>query len=378
MPKSNTIKYLTLPTNYLSRLNNAQPHGVSRLTFYQNNLIINNLGKNLEFSKLNKNNSDYNLNSKYIYDFSFFSDLSTESEFDIDMHALLLNKNYLYALNHYGIIRIFAIDNSFKPIGLYKFASDTEYNYLVNKQILSSSSRSYAINDNNTAGLIVSHPIDDGKINYIEAKFTNIDELKESLDSLDFDIYLADLKQINIIFNESRLNLLGLACNNTFFLYKYILNPDFKLQNKVLEINLDYTIKYINIFNNCILLAGVSSPDSSIPYDDFFENTNDYISYFSLYDLSGNLLWHNECKEYIAWGYGGAPVVVRQNLIYVLLRNSGLAIINLTDGKCRFVSCVTDLDYNNENLGTGNLYYFNDKLLGTFNRAGYKLFCYEI
>ncbi len=366
--------YIT-DTNYCSPLVNSQAEGILCLTSYKDNLIINNLGKNIELSKLNINNHQCKLKKNAIYDFSFFSSLDEESQFDMDMHALLIKNNYLFALNHYGIIRIFNLKQNLQPEYLLRFASDTEHTSIINRQLLTSSSSIYGISDSPTTGLIVSNPLITQT--YIEKDFMNLNEMVANIYQLDYFTILNNLGKINIIANNPQLNLLALANDTTFLVYAYNEKPFFKLENLVCSFKINYLVKNICFIDNHLLISGYESKQSEKSYDDIFKYNQELTSHIQLYSLNGENIWSRCENSTIAWGFGGKPITYDQKnqVIYLVLRNSTLKMLDFRNGQVLDLNSPATLTA--QNFGTANLNLHQNHLICTFNRANYRLFHYN-
>ncbi|HEY9871219.1 MAG TPA: hypothetical protein V6D08_18810 [Candidatus Obscuribacterales bacterium] len=85
---------------------NSQPAGIGRLAAFGGQLVINNLGRNIELSAV----AGQGLELNWLSDECAFPDDDECSQFDLDMHAFLTGPDggSLVAVNHYGRVRCFS------------------------------------------------------------------------------------------------------------------------------------------------------------------------------------------------------------------------------------------------------------------------------
>src|SRR5262249_11241644 len=97
--------FTVLDTKSKSRVINSQPEGIGRLTGWDDFLAINNLGRNIEFSRWRNGRLD----PFAVFQDTVFPHDDESSQFDLDMHAIIWtpNKEHILAVNHYGLVRLF-------------------------------------------------------------------------------------------------------------------------------------------------------------------------------------------------------------------------------------------------------------------------------
>ena len=89
-------------TDPTSSVSNSQAPGIGRLAFFDGLVAINNLGRNVQFGRLENDQ----LTTLALSDYTAFPHLDDESQFDLDFHAVAHSRGFgvVGVLNHYGFI----------------------------------------------------------------------------------------------------------------------------------------------------------------------------------------------------------------------------------------------------------------------------------
>lgn len=153
----------TLPTDPASAVVNTQPAGIGRVTALPQGLAVNNLGRNLEFLRLEEGRSV----SARRFAATDFPDQDEPSQFDLDFHAVVVveEAELLLALNHFGALRAFPMGEAWhgeghiEPIRTWRWPGDVVRAVSVGGCLVSTGSAGYEVDDPVMPGVLVSDPI---------------------------------------------------------------------------------------------------------------------------------------------------------------------------------------------------------------------------
>ena len=155
------LKSTIFDTNPSYNVSNSQPHGIGRIAHLEGNLwAVNSLGREIAIISVD----EHGLERIAVYDKTIFPEKDDESQFDLDMHALLLlrDQKTLLAVNHYGLMRFFDISECLEgpnrqglfdlnPFAELTWAGDVERIVMCGDYLVSTSSLGYSTHD----GLVI-------------------------------------------------------------------------------------------------------------------------------------------------------------------------------------------------------------------------------
>jgi hypothetical protein len=150
---------------------NSQPAGIGRLSVFPSpraggtdRLAINNLGRNLEFARLD----GAALVPTGVFASTDFPNEDEPSQFDLDFHDVLLleEAGLALALNHHGLLRAFPAAEAWGRAGAvvpsrsWRWAGDVVRSVAVGSCLVSTGSAGYAVEEPARPGIFVSAPLD--------------------------------------------------------------------------------------------------------------------------------------------------------------------------------------------------------------------------
>ncbi|HEY9714109.1 MAG TPA: hypothetical protein V6C72_11600, partial [Chroococcales cyanobacterium] len=325
------IKHWQLETNPESALKNSQTPGIGRLAAIENYLLINNLGKNLESAMV----ADGHLQQVARFEQTLYPNQDDEQQFDIDMHSLLRWRQWLLAINHYGLIRFLdwedftcnpdnlsAPDSEAKATCRHsmQWPGDVERFEVFDDCLISSSPQGYSVPDQAQNGLLISAPLHElSRTEFISDRQAPV---------LPYNKHLEDWGSISALAIDHGQSLLAVAAQSRLAVFRLTTGPGRApdIGQTVLEEHLPFVITFLQCNQSSGLLA--AGHDLSVRSEEP-EPANDWDS------LKGGGYWHCDLKGTtlrgsfkpdLAFGNGADPIVCSDDgdTIFAVDRMAGL------------------------------------------------------
>jgi hypothetical protein len=374
------IYHRTFITNPVGPNNDTPPIGIACLKTAGQYLLINNVGRNFEIAQPGQSE----LKSLAHFARSVSND-QDEIDFDLDMHAMIYNRDWrkLLALNHDGRIRMFNTEAIFntdaqnptnresvclaiEPERELLWKSDVEHTLFIGNCLVSSSPLGYHSSDSIEPGLVVSKPIEIGQ---------GVD--LQSVAKIDQRIELAPLGMISALaFNKDKQRL-ALAVDGNIFLVSTHLAEDGSLSFKgpLWHTRVDFRTSYLTFAKGDTLIAGgyeLGLVESEL------DPTNLKGGGFAVINTgNGAIRFDTNLKQNLAWGTSGECLTLSKDCSFLLGvdRYANLYRWSLETGvEERLIENEQRTD---RSLGIAHLAWLGEHLYCGFNRDGNRLHVYE-
>jgi hypothetical protein len=373
-------------TNPASHVINAQAPGIGCLASLDDLLILNNLGRNIEFCRP----AASGLISMYRFARSVFPSGTEESEFDLDFHSFIHNagNKLLFALNHDGRLLAFRTaslsDDSrrndsaqqktlqeqapsleIEPDFEVKWLGDVESTILVGDHLVSSSPTGYHATDPAQEGLFVSPALHSHSLESLSAN-----------EKLEPRIFFAQLGYVTALKFDSELKKLAFATGQELILTKPRWTGDGGLEFEEIlwSCQMDFQITWIALIDrNTLMCAG-----HDVAGKESVDWSNLGGGGFALVDLpTGQRRAFYNFDRSLAWGNGGHPLALSRDhsCLIGIDRQANLFAWKLGNS-------ASDQLYQShgepDSLGIAHLIRHYDRLYCGFNRDGYRLRVYDL
>lgn len=358
------------PTNAASHIFNQQQPGIGRLKVVDSLLLINNLGRNIEFRPLIGGNGQ----PGGIFANTEYENGTEDTEYDLDIHGAVYLDGRILVLNHRGTL-IEISSNNFAETGRLHWASDAEFIELIGDRLISTSERSgsYAkLKSKSACGVIISDPVPPAKS-------------ASERPTVGQNPFLEEWGITSALSVSSR-ETVCVGSVNSIGLFKYSCTHG---QPQLKEIwskqqNLRPSWSAFTSDGRFLAVAGF---DPSTYVDDFDWNALSGGSVVLFDTESGEPIWQAPITVPVAWGNGGVPFVLCEatNTIAAVDRYATLHSWDLGTGRC--LDSVTKPQphsgsdttgvASDTSLGIAHAVCVGDVIYCGFNRAGYHLFRYE-
>ena len=353
MPK--VVSPTVVDSNPDSRVVNAQPKGIGRVTALDDFVAINNLGRNIEFSRWGNGK----LEPFAVFQDTVFPEDDEPSQFDLDMHAITWTpgKEHVFAVNHYGLIRLFKLlpNMDLKPEHQLLWPGDVERFAFAGGRLASTSPQGYSVKDPAQPGVLLSVPW--------------ADCLKKG-ERIEFDVLWPSWGITTALAADDAAlafaagTRLGIAEMSEFA----------RLE---MEMDLPFIVKWIQFVNGGekIVVAGFSRSGHDAGENDWHSLTG---GGFGLVDLRRQaLVALGEFDVDLAWGNGGVPLTLSEDgrTIFGVDKRGKLYAwdIHKENQKARVVFAGAGKE-----LGMAHLDRLGSRLYCGFNRDGYRMRVYPL
>lgn len=416
---------IVIATDTSNHIGNNQAPGIGTVVSLDGYLIINNLGRDVEICRFN----GHQLERVARISETLFAEDITASEFDFDMHAILLSPDraHLLLLNHFGIIRAFpwiggAGDNHPLPANEFsryatvspsapditpslwlKWPADVETMLAVQDHLLSTSSIGYAVEEQTQAGVLISQPwkelsarVGTGALARAGAavRTTAGDIAEAGIDTrcrVGFgahsvagaartDLAIPVLKHAatwtelgitTAIAYEHHHSLLAVAASDTIVVQTAANLLLHAQRSQEQRFSLDFAVSYLHFLNHDLLLAAGPAHLGYNRNNPDWNNSKD--GGWVLLSLQQNrIVTAGSFEQELAWGNGGYPLLCTNEKLYFVDRYANLYCCDIASGA---VHCCWESP-NNRSLGIAHLVKHQQLLVCGFNRGGYNIYSY--
>lgn len=344
-------------TDTSSSIINNQTPGVGRVKRLNNLLVINNLGKNIEFRRVDGED----LTPCGIFAQSEFRNGTEDTEYDLDIHGAVCVNGRVLVMNHLGTL-IDIDPGSYTERGRLSWLGDVECLEVVGDRLVSTSGRGDRVDDPATPGVIVSEELPPCRA-----------DRKQTIEK---HVLLADwgITSALSVSAEGRIAFGTASQIACFELAASSGKPELRA---VWCRDADFAPAWSRFTSdrNYIVFAGYA-PDSYVSDAQWNSLSGGYVAMYNA--QSGEQIWRTAITASVAWGNGGVPMVLHEQL-GCLAAVDRQAALHYWDLKSGFYAGVTkpldnldpDLSY-----GIGHAASAGKSVVCGFNRAGYQLFQY--
>ncbi|HEY6319204.1 MAG TPA: hypothetical protein VI462_15125 [Acidimicrobiia bacterium] len=326
-----------------SRVENSQPAGIGRVVALGRQCAWNNLGRNVVFASRS-------FQPEAVFDQTSYPDDDELSQYDLDVHAILEIRGaaIVVVLNHLGLLRAFRAADlagsgtvaSLEPLWTSRFVDDVERTVAVGDRLVGSRPRREA-----AGGVIVSRPLttDPGP-------------------DIDVDVGLEDWDVVTALATVSTPAGPRVAVGAV---RRVGLFPVTSLDAPVWEVTVGFQPAAL-LWDGQLLWAAGSEPADGV--DDYDWEQLHGGGFAGLDPRDGRRVVEGRFDD-LAWGTGGAAVVITPDLVCGIERTGALALHSTRDGG--LLARTTALA--SHPLGIAHATAVDDHVLYGFNRAGYEL-----
>jgi hypothetical protein len=326
-----------------SQVHNSQPHGIGRVAPLGDLGAWSNLGRNVVFV-------GPDLRPRAVFDESVFAD-DELSQYDLDVHAVLAlpRQGLIVTLNHLGSTRAFdrgeveapGPPRRVSPVWMRPFAADVERCVVVNGRLVGSGPRERC-----WSGLLVSEPL---RRDVTAAPL----ELTPTLESFGIVSALTPLGGGRVVVGgESHVSAVAIDDDGAAA----------PLWDTAVEFE-----PAVLLWDGDRVWAAGSEAGSVI--DDYDWEARHGGGFAALDPVDGRVLVRRRFDQDLAWGAGGAAVVIVPGLVCGLGRRGDVHLFETRDGA--WVGATTAIS--EESLGIAHGALLGDHLVYGFNRGGYRL-----
>ncbi len=327
-----------IETHPESPVRNSQSEGIGRIEAFGDTVLINNLGRNIEVSRL-ENGA---LHRQSLFDETLYPDDDEPSQFDLDMHAFLPSPDgkHLLALNHHGLVRVFG-RTSHRLVDSFLWYGDVERTVMIDGCLVGSSPNGYATEDPAADGIVIGEPWQPhaapGSRNRIRSTFL-----------------LDDWGKVSAVEAVENGDKLGIVSGRRLGLFSLYRNGGLKIEKLLWETDLPFPVSWIKYSpaNRELFVAGEGGSAS-----------------FS--DESGAPLKQFLLKADLAWGNGAVPLALAGDQLIGADRMGGIYSWSLSAGSPE--ARVILEPSASQSLGFAHMALCGDHVLCGYNRGGYRI-----
>lgn len=372
-----TIEHRVFSSNPSTRLVNSQTPGIGRVAAWQAKhlWLINNLGRDIQVAKETPDGNGLEVIASL--DDTIYPDTDEESQFDLDMHAMLVDsKSRMWAINHYGVTRVVDIsevDNrrtrSLEMIGLYHLAGDVERFAMVNGCLAGSSPQGYSSPTPPEEGLLLTKPL------------KTLENSTEKPNQIPYEMHLADWGILTALSTSSNGMKIVIASGSRTGCFDMVENTGTEpLITALFELQMPFYTTWIHqLQTGEILLAGHSLPDPTITNQDWNQLGG---GGWLLASSNGREIYRGSFDTDLAWGNGGDPLVLIEHdrILVGIDKMGGIHGYSIDSPRLLFERAIKHTD---RSLGMAHADILNKGSEGStiicgFNRDGYQLHKYDI
>jgi hypothetical protein len=328
-----------------SRVVNSQPAGIGRVALLRGKCAWNNLGRNIVFASTA-------FRPEAIFDQTSFPDDDELSQYDLDVHAILeiSGARIVVVLNHLGLLRAFrAADldssgtvGSLEPLWTSRFADDVERVVTAGDRLIGSRPR-----HERTGGVIVSQPLTTNPGSAVDVE--------------------ADLEDWEVVTALAALSLAGESCiavgdDRRVGLFSFRKEA---FGSPRWEVAVGFQPAAL-LWDGQLLWAAGSEPVVGV--DDYDWEQLHGGGFVGLDPEDGGRVVEGRFED-LAWGNGGAAVVITSDFVCGVERRGALTLHSKRDGGLVARMPPTA----SRPLGIAHAAAVEDHVLFGFNRAGYEL-----
>ncbi len=355
-----SVSHDVISTAAASPVQNHQTPGIGRLENIFDLVLINNLGRNIQFCSKN-------LDHIALFAETIFPYQDEESQFDLDFHTFIELEGKILAVNHYGLIRLFEqpanLRDFVQPIATNQWLGDVERFAVVEGCLLSTSPQGYSVPDRAQPGVLIS------------AKAIHYLSKLNAEPNLPYEIALPDWGTTTALAVLERQRLLAIAAKNRVGIYSYEMRKEqLTLSSKPIS---EFTTRFVA----CLLKFDIDGTLFACGYDPVHTGA-DHQAWdalagggFCLFE-HGSVLVEKSFKIDLAWGNGGDPVLLNfdSDTVYGIDKFAGLHSWNMATGEYKLL-CQSE---ETQSLGMAHATIVDRTILCGFNRDGYRIHRYRI
>lgn len=346
---------ITRATDTTSPIVNKQAPGIGRVKRLNDLLVINNLGKNIEFKRIDGDK----LVPSGIFARSEYINGTEDTEYDLDIHGAALLNGRLLLMNHLGtLVDIDAA--SYQEHGRLHWIGDAECLEVIGDRLISTSGRGDQVSDPVTPGIIVSEKVPPSKTDCKQ-----VIEKHVMLGDWGITAALSVSSKGGIAFGAAE----KIAC---FALGDREGKPTLR-SVWFADAHFAPSWSTFTADSKYVIFAGYAADSYKSDYD--WNSLSG--GYIVMHDAeSGEQVWQTAISASVAWGNGGVPMVLHEQLGYIAAvdRQATLHYWHLKTGI--YAGAVKLQDNSIESFGIGHAAVAGRSVVCGFNRAGYQLFQY--
>jgi hypothetical protein len=330
-----------------SRVRNSQPHGIGRVAALDGLGAWSNLGRNVVFVGLD-------LKPRAVFDESAFVE-DEPSQYDLDVHAILdvPGAGLVATLNHFGMVRAFGRTDIRRdgplrrvaPVWTRTFVADVERTVVIDDRLVGSRPR-----EQKQPGLLVSERL---TTSAVRAEL----DVAGQLDSWGMVTALAAFDGCVAIGGVEQVTVAAVSRDGA-------VTPRWTTP---------VAFETAALLWDGVLLWAAGS-DSDPTADDYDWDARHGGGFVAVDPTHGRVVVNGRFDEDLAWGNGGAAVVLVPGALCGLGRRGELHVFDTRDGaRVATTPAITD-----RSLGIAHAAAIGDHLVYGFNRAGYRLWSVPI
>ncbi|MBY0549490.1 MAG: hypothetical protein K2W95_19595 [Candidatus Obscuribacterales bacterium] len=342
-------------TDTTSPIVNGQSPGIGRIKRLNDLLVINNLGKNIEFKLVDGDR----LVPSGIFARSEYRNGTEATEYDLDIHGAVSLDGRLLLMNHLGtLVDIDAA--SYRERGRLHWIGDAECLELIGDRLISTSGRGDKVADPVTPGIIVSEKVPPS--------------IRDRKQAIERHVLLEDWG-ITAALSVSPRDKIAFGATERIACFALGTRDGKPTLSSVWFADASFAPSWSTFTadSKFIIFAGYA-PDS---YKSDYDWNSLRGGFIAMYDAeSGEPVWQTAITVNVAWGNGGVPIVLHEQLgcIAAVDRQAALHYWHLYSGT--YAGSVKAPENNDESYGIGHAAIAGRSVVCGFNRAGYQLFQY--
>jgi hypothetical protein len=332
-----------------SRVSNSQPEGIGRVVVVGELCAWNNLGRNVVFASRA-------CRPLAIFDQTRFPDDDELSQYDLDVHAILEipGPDVIVVLNHLGLLRAFrrseirvlpgCVDR-LDPLWTCRFVEDVERVVIVGDRLVGSRPR-----EQHAGGLLVSEPI----------------RAASGPVRIDVDVELEHwgvITALGSLFTGGQ-DWVAIGGNGRVGL---IPAPNGALGQPRWDVEVDFEPAVFIWGDGLLWVAGPALGGAGIGDYEWERLGGGGFAGLDLRD--GSSVLGGRFAHDLAWGNGGAAVVMIGGLVCGIGRTGELCVFSARDGTC----LMRTAPLASHSLGIAHAAVVGDHIVYGFNRGGYRL-----
>jgi hypothetical protein len=327
-----------IETHPESPVRNTQSEGIGRIEASGGFVLINNLGRNIEMSRLENGF----LRRQCLFDETLYPNDDEPSQFDLDMHAFLPTPDgkHLLALNHHGLVRVLDMA-SLRLVGAFLWYGDVERTVMIDGCLVGSSPNGYATEDAAADGIVIGEPwqshVASGSRNRIRSTFI-----------------LEDWGKVSAVEATGNGNELAIVSGRRLGLFSLMKNGALEIKKLLWETELPFSASWIkgSPERREILVAGEGE------FASFSEEAGARLKRFPL-------------KTDLAWGNGAVPLALAGDRLIGADRFGG--IFSWTLQTASATGNVLLEPTASQPLGFAHMAVCGNHVLCGYNRGGYRV-----
>ena len=338
--------------------------GVNRIVNLEPYLVVDNIGRNIEIWRFEKNGIEP-------VEHAWYDRTATPALLDVDLHAACLRGDHeLLTVDHYGRMWRFALPPSavrMPPTCEVRLLGDVERFVMVNDCFIGSSPRGHSSDDVPQPGIFLFAPLSSTRAT------------AHGVTRLGCDQALADWGVITALAVSPSATRLAVGAGTRLGVFPlHVDGTRLRIGPCAWQADVTFESQWLHIDDTTLWASGFQ-PLAATQHGDGSSCGGGSIERFSISDGARTL--SVRLPGATAWGYGADPVVLAPDhrRVYVLGREASLHAIDVRNGITRqLYACPVAGEHADVSLGIGHAALRDRWIYAGFSRGGFRLFRYDL